>query len=785
MYAPSGLAPGAAEGRAPSAPVSSGLLGPSQQLQQLQQLFSSQQPANFPSFFPSVPGAAASATPAPGLSLSPPAQSSFFPTAGVAQPPSGEPAHAVYPHMPFGAEQAGRDPGAGVKTQGERGGSGEEAVRAAQEQLSKLQHLFAAGQGVAGQNGTSRFREDERGARARGDAVGVAGSADGAGRGQGEDGTTGRMAVFIDYPAAAFSLVPEDVRNFLSVFGTVKQVSLSRRRAAADVLISPAAAVDACVKELNETFLPGFGVLRVSPLAARGPPIEELLPASTADPLAPPGVGKAAPAEAPPGRREPDEARFDRREAKAKGDSRKGDEDRRREGRKQVCRLELVGLFTYEPEFDVTRALLGEHNGNISYIMDQTQHKVDLSIKGKAVNEAPVAERLHLSLSSDDAEAYEKALNMAEDLLQSVCEQFVAFCRSKHLPPPVTATFRRHQYEQQPDGSLTYLGVTERAPVWLGSSPSHSSSNRGGSSPPPLASSPTSSMAPPASMAPAGLSGPPAASALLPGGAGAQMSSSAPVAGLPGPGSPSNGASAGLPAASLLAAPHLAPMPHPLPHPGGLPLPGPLGHPHPVGLPALSSPSGAGPAPHGALGHLPHPGATPGAPGALLAHPAHVSRPPHLDPLAGPHPLGLPHPHGVSHLAPPPGSFLPPGALAPHPFGVGPHPAPGGVLVPPGLGDFAAAMEAALAASGAGGRAPGNRREGRRSRSRERGSRERGGRERDKRDGQYRGGSPAASRRGRGASGRGPSSGRGGRGGSAGRGDSARGRGSVGRGEGR
>lgn len=52
-------------------------------------------------------------------------------------------------------------------------------------------------------------------------------------------------------------------------------------------------------------------------------------------------------------------------------------------GRKQVCRLELVDLFTYEPDFDVTSTLLGDRNSNISYIMEQTRHKVDVSIKGE------------------------------------------------------------------------------------------------------------------------------------------------------------------------------------------------------------------------------------------------------------------------------------------------------------------------------------------------------------------------------------------------------------------
>nr|CEL76499.1 TPA: hypothetical protein BN1205_067310 [Toxoplasma gondii VEG] len=658
MYA-SALPPG--EGRAPS-----------QQLQQLQQLFS--QPGtqpSFSSFHSTAQGAAA-------LSNAPQGSGGFLP--GSAQGP--EATHAVYGHASRTDQRSER-------------GAGEDAALSAQEQLSKLQHLFAGAPAV-GQNG-QQSRGDWRD---RGDG--------GSGEARRREEETGRMVVFIDYPAAAFSLVPEDVRNFLSVFGAVKQVSLSRKRAAAEVVMSPASAVEACVKELNETFLPGLGVLRVSALAPRGPPIEELLPASTADPAAPNLEGRRPEGEEP------------RRDSgrEPQGEARK-EEERRREARKRVCRLELVGLFAYEPEFDVTRAILGEHNGNISYIMDQTQHKVDLSIKGKAVNEAPVAERLHLSLSSNDAEAYDKALSMAEDLLQSVCEQFVSFCQSKHLPPPANATFRRHQYEQQTDGSLTYLGVAERAPVWLGASPANSS-NRGGasptplaSSPPPLAATPTAAIGAPAAMAaptamaaPGGLPGPSAAAApgLLPG-AGAQLAAG-PVAGLPGPGSPSNGASGGLPAASLLAGPHLAPMPHPLPHPGGLPpggqlaglpLSAPLGHPAHVGLPTLAAPSPAAPA----LGHLP-PGAAPGAPGGLLAHP-HVSRPP-LE-LAGP--LGLPHP-GVSHLGPP-GSFLP--GLAPHPFGV---PAPG-VLVP-GLGDFAAAMEALAQ----GGRAPA-RREGRRSRSRERG----------------------------------------------------------------
>ncbi|PFH35142.1 hypothetical protein BESB_060290 [Besnoitia besnoiti] len=832
MYAPpSGLAAGP-DGRT-GAPGAEG--DPSQQLQQLQMLFAGQQQAPqpgaaYPPFFPPQggPGGAGLLGGAPqgASSFYPPAAAAPLPAAGQQAPNGAEFAgralYGAYP--PAAGAEGGASPAAGSGRglgaadgaeahKGLGGGvarsqfrgkgdarAGEDAVRAAQEEISKLQHLFAGGSyapaaGGPRPNGSSGPRGDGRGDRGEGASAFFAeaggGGAGGARNRDEDDGKSGRMVVFVDYPAAAFSLVPEDVRNFLSVFGTVKQVSLSRRRAAAEVQIAPASAVGVCVQELNETFLPGLGVLRVAPLTARGTPLEDLLPASAADP--PGASAKAGAADSPFAGRRRDEpaARRDSGEGGAGGSEarfggdrgggdtpsaggRSRDERERGEGgrkpgsdrRKKVCRLELVDLFTYEPGFDVTRALLGDHNGNISYIMDQTQHKVDLSIKGKAVNEAPVAERLHLSLSSDDPEAYEKALSMAEDLLQSVCEQFVAFCQMKHLPPPLTATFRRHQYEQQGDGSLTYLGVTERPPAWLGSSPSHSPAARGGApgAPALAAGVPTANAA---------LSAPSAAAAAAvtaagsPGGAArSQAALAAGAGGLPGP-APAAGAAAALPASCLLSGPppHLAApaMTHPTSHPAGaLPPPGsqlavvgaapmpaagaippggalppPLGAPplahhphHPVGLPPLASPppsSAAAPiAAHRApppLAHLPPPGAAPrgAAAAALLAHhpaPHHVSGPPpHLNPLAGPHPLGLPPPHphpGVPHLAPPPhpGSFLPPPAgLAPHPFGVPPHhPAAGGVLVPPGgLGDFAAAMEAAALAAGARG---GGRRDG-------------------------------------------------------------------------
>lgn len=273
---------------------------------------------------------------------------------------------------------------------------------------------------------------------------------------------------------------------------------------------------------------------------------------------------------------------------------------------------------------------------------------------------------------------------MAEDLLQSVCEQFVSFCHANRLPPPVTATFRRHQYEQQADGSLTYLGVKERPPVWLsgGGSPTAAAagglvvpfgplSGAGGGNP---SSPPTQTSSNPGVAGPAGgLSAPPHMGGVL----GGQMptgTSSAPGVSLGGSGNSGGTAGAG---GGGSAGQVMVGVPGVSQHPqqtsstnpaSGLPLPGTAGGGGGGGGGRLPPPGTLPVGPPGLpLGAMPPPGAVAaGAPGGPPPMPLHGHHPA----LRGHHPpLGPHHPPPMGALGPIPGGAVaglpPPRLLAP------------------------------------------------------------------------------------------------------------------------
>lgn len=141
--------------------------------------------------------------------------------------------------------------------------------------------------------------------------------------------------------------------------------------------------------------------------------------------------------------------------------------------RQRVFRLELVDLFTFHPELDIPALIIGADSSNIQYVLEETKNKVDIELDGVPCNEAPIAERLHLTVSALDNEAYTTAVETLEDLLQSVCQQFAEFWveRKPGVPIPKTVGFRRHEYQEGDDGQLVYLGQTERPKPWLSSVP--------------------------------------------------------------------------------------------------------------------------------------------------------------------------------------------------------------------------------------------------------------------------------------------------------------------------
>lgn len=112
------------------------------------------------------------------------------------------------------------------------GGAGGGLLQPPQHSLGNLSNHSMASSGNGGGGGgggrSTQIEDTRSGAFMGGEAsqnnnVGVVGG--------GEEGGEGRMVLFIDYPAAAFALVPEDIKNFLSVFGKVTHV---RRRSEKD-----------------------------------------------------------------------------------------------------------------------------------------------------------------------------------------------------------------------------------------------------------------------------------------------------------------------------------------------------------------------------------------------------------------------------------------------------------------------------------------------------------------------------------------------------------------------
>ncbi|KJP85676.1 hypothetical protein AK88_04707 [Plasmodium fragile] len=129
---------------------------------------------------------------------------------------------------------------------------------------------------------------------------------------------------------------------------------------------------------------------------------------------------------------------------------------------KRLSRIELIDIFGFPAEFDVMKKILGKNNSNISYINEQTNNSVSIEIKGKPFNEAPIVERMHVSVSSDDPIGYKKATELIVELLNSIFEEFYDFCYENNYPVPENLSFKRHEYMYNPDGSTKYVGFKDK-----------------------------------------------------------------------------------------------------------------------------------------------------------------------------------------------------------------------------------------------------------------------------------------------------------------------------------
>ncbi|SCP04354.1 conserved Plasmodium protein, unknown function [Plasmodium ovale] len=129
---------------------------------------------------------------------------------------------------------------------------------------------------------------------------------------------------------------------------------------------------------------------------------------------------------------------------------------------RRLSRFELIDIFGLSTEFDVMKKILGKNNSNIIYINEQTNNNISIEIKGKPFNEAPVVERMHISLSSYDISSYNIGVELVVKLLNSIFQEFTAFCRENNYKIPENLSFKRHEYMYKPDGTTRYLGFKDK-----------------------------------------------------------------------------------------------------------------------------------------------------------------------------------------------------------------------------------------------------------------------------------------------------------------------------------
>ena len=125
----------------------------------------------------------------------------------------------------------------------------------------------------------------------------------------------------------------------------------------------------------------------------------------------------------------------------------------------RLCRLELENFFDLE-DFDVVGALVGVENRNIAFLMEQAGCRVDIGVKGVPHQDAPTSERLHIIIKSLDAEAYRVAIEMAEDLLQSIMDDYDQ-AHQQSRKTPARCSVKRHEYVET-ETDVRYIGCTRR-----------------------------------------------------------------------------------------------------------------------------------------------------------------------------------------------------------------------------------------------------------------------------------------------------------------------------------
>uniref|UniRef100_A0A3B0MWS7 KHDC4/BBP-like KH-domain type I domain-containing protein n=1 Tax=Theileria annulata TaxID=5874 RepID=A0A3B0MWS7_THEAN len=285
-----------------------------------------------------------------------------------------------------------------------------------------------------------------------------------------------RLAIFLENCNVSYDLLESDLRELFSYYSGVHSLYISPEYPAAElVLTDPNACKTAC-SDLNGVVLHGIGTLRCVVMLP-GQSLNSLM--STANVYQ--NFNKPTSSNSSASTVDNPNLRYSYNEMKNTNGHGKVNHPRpltvnnvehvvgmtNRPNTNRLCRFELIELFSFEPDFDVTAQILGPNNTNIEYIMKNANNKVDISIKGKPLNSASATDRLHITISSNDFYSYNKAIFMTEDLLCSVCEKYVEFVRERGKMVSNLIGFCRHEYEEDNSGKLDYKGSLEKPKTWL------------------------------------------------------------------------------------------------------------------------------------------------------------------------------------------------------------------------------------------------------------------------------------------------------------------------------
>lgn len=309
------------------------------------------------------------------------------------------------------------------------------------------------------------------------------------------------LGLYIDNPDNAFVLDEEDLRKLFSFYKGAQTIRIVEDRAAAQVYFYDSSMIQQVKKDIDGLTIPEVGTVRCIVLN-KGKTIEQFLPFSSNDPmhlkknqshpneetmillkklthllqqmqnttnhLHNNGLGKGNVMENPNHKigdsLNPEEGSLKMYHTTENYNAPSGKNEvgsTHRVPSKKMSRIELVDIFGFPNEFDVMKKILGNNNSNMNYINEQTNHVIEISIKGKPSNKAPVVERMHIAVASDEMVLYKRAIHLILKVLCSVFREFCTFCEEKGVAIPVSLGFKRHEYLCNTDGSTVYLGVKE------------------------------------------------------------------------------------------------------------------------------------------------------------------------------------------------------------------------------------------------------------------------------------------------------------------------------------